>query len=52
MDAWTYDQDRIDRCCVHILDRNGNPVSFCEFNAINRPRMADGPLAGIRVLNA
>lgn len=40
MDAWTYDQDRIDQCCVHILDREGNPVSFCEFNAINRPRMA------------
>lgn len=38
MDAWTYDQDRIDQCCVHILDRDGNPVSFCEFNAINRPR--------------
>ncbi len=52
MDAWTYDQDRVDQCCVHILDKNGNPVSFCEFNAINRPRMADGPLAGIRVLNA
>ena len=38
MDAWTYDQDRIDQCCVHILDSDGNPVSFCEFNAINRPR--------------
>jgi len=52
MDAWTYDQDRVDQCCVHILDKNGNPVSFCEFNAINRPRMAASPLAGIRVLNA
>jgi uncharacterized radical SAM superfamily Fe-S cluster-containing enzyme len=52
MDAWTYDQDRVDQCCVHILDKNGNPVSFCEFNAINRPRMANGSLAGIRVLNA
>jgi uncharacterized radical SAM superfamily Fe-S cluster-containing enzyme len=39
MDAWTYDQDRVDQCCVHILDRDGNPVSFCEYNAINRPRM-------------
>ena len=39
MDAWTYDQDRIDQCCVHILDNAGNPVSFCEFNAINRPRL-------------
>ena len=40
MDAWTYDQDRIDKCCVHILDDDGNPVSFCEFNAINRPQAA------------
>ncbi|MEO0974698.1 MAG: radical SAM protein, partial [Pseudomonadota bacterium] len=40
MDAWTYDQDRIDKCCVHILDDEGTPVSFCEFNAINRPRAA------------
>ncbi|MGB5487063.1 MAG: hypothetical protein WBN06_06720, partial [Lysobacterales bacterium] len=54
MDAWTYDQDRIDQCCVHILDRQGNPVSFCEFNAINRPKMmtnTDG-LAQIKVINA
>ncbi len=38
MDAWTYDQDRVDKCCVHILDDDGTPVSFCEFNAVNRPR--------------
>ena len=43
MDAWTYDQDRIDQCCVHILDPDGNPVSFCEFNAINRPRLTGYP---------
>ncbi|MEE8339632.1 MAG: radical SAM protein [Xanthomonadales bacterium] len=52
MDAWTYDQDRIEQCCVHILDQDGNPVSFCEFNAINRPRMMDDSLPGIRVINA
>ena len=39
MDAYTYDQDRIDRCCVHILDAEGNPVSFCEYNAVHRPRI-------------
>jgi len=38
MDAYTYDQDRIDKCCVHILDPGGKPVSFCEYNAINRPQ--------------
>ena len=54
MDAWTYDQDRIDQCCVHILDKQGNPVSFCEFNAINRPQMTSNPdgLAQITVMNA
>lgn len=41
MDAWSYDQDRIDRCCVHILDDAGNPVSLCEFNAVTRPRQLD-----------
>ena len=38
MDAHTYDQDRIDRCCAHIVDREGLPVSFCEYNALRRPR--------------
>ncbi len=38
MDAYTYDQDRIDKCCVHVIARDGSPVSFCEYNAINRPR--------------
>jgi uncharacterized radical SAM superfamily Fe-S cluster-containing enzyme len=54
MDAYTYDQDRIDQCCVHILDRQGNPVSFCEFNAINRPQMtaSSDSLAQIKVVNA
>jgi uncharacterized radical SAM superfamily Fe-S cluster-containing enzyme len=43
MDAWTYDQDRINQCCVHILDDAGKPVSLCEFNAVTRQRqMAKG----------
>ena len=37
MDAYTYDQDRIDKCCVHIISQSGTPVSFCEYNAVNRP---------------
>lgn len=37
MDAHTYDQDRIDKCCVHIVARDGTPVSFCEYNAVHRP---------------
>lgn len=38
MDAQTYDQDRIDRCCVHVVDRAGELVSLCEYNALRRPR--------------
>ncbi|MBK6514905.1 MAG: radical SAM protein [Polyangiaceae bacterium] len=38
MDAHTYDQDRVDRCCVHVVDRSGAPVSLCEYNTLRRPR--------------
>lgn len=38
MDAYTYDQDRIDACCAHIASRSGEPVSFCQYNAINRAK--------------
>lgn len=33
MDRFNYDQDRVSNCCHHILDTDGNPVSFCEYNA-------------------
>jgi 7,8-dihydro-6-hydroxymethylpterin dimethyltransferase len=39
MDRFSYDQDRVSACCHHILDTNGNAVSFCEYNA--RLRAAD-----------
>ncbi|NNJ64310.1 MAG: radical SAM protein [Xanthomonadales bacterium] len=48
MDAWTYDQDRIDACCVHILDPDGEPVSFCEYNAVRRPRLDGSARPGNR----
>lgn len=33
MDRFSYDQDRVSACCHHILDTDGNAVSFCEYNA-------------------
>jgi 7,8-dihydro-6-hydroxymethylpterin dimethyltransferase len=36
MDRHTYDQDRIAGCCHHLMDTRGNPVSFCEYNALRR----------------
>lgn len=29
MDAWTWDQDRIDRCCTHVIRSDGSLDSFC-----------------------
>jgi len=42
MDALTFDQQRIDKCCVHVLDDEGNPISLCQFNAINRTQSVNG----------
>jgi hypothetical protein len=36
MDRFNYDQDRVSACCHHLLDTQGRPVSFCEYNAIGR----------------
>ncbi len=36
MDRHSYDQDRVDNCCHHLMDTKGNPRSFCEYNAILR----------------
>lgn len=31
MDASTYDQDRIDRCCTHVIRPDGKLDSFCHY---------------------
>ncbi|MCA9295299.1 MAG: hypothetical protein KC983_02255, partial [Phycisphaerales bacterium] len=31
MDAWTFDQDRIDRCCTHVITPDGSLDSFCRY---------------------
>jgi uncharacterized radical SAM superfamily Fe-S cluster-containing enzyme len=31
MDARTWDKDRTDRCCTHVIDPTGNLRSFCEY---------------------
>ena len=31
MDAWTFDQDRIDRCCTHVIRADGSLDSFCRY---------------------
>lgn len=31
MDAWTWDEDRIDRCCTHVIRPDGRLDSFCRY---------------------
>jgi len=31
MDALTWDEDRIDRCCTHVIRPDGNLDSFCRY---------------------
>jgi 7,8-dihydro-6-hydroxymethylpterin dimethyltransferase len=33
MDAWTWDEDRIDRCCTHVIRPDGALDSFCRYYA-------------------
>ncbi len=34
MDVWTYDQHRVDRCCVHVIGPEGSLESFCRHYAM------------------
>jgi hypothetical protein len=36
MDAYTYDEDRAEECCIHIIQPGGRGVSFCRFNTLHR----------------
>ena len=38
MDAYTFDQDRAEECCVHVIRPGGKAVSFCRFNVLERGR--------------
>lgn len=40
MDAATFDRDRIDACCIHIIRPGGGAVSFCRHNILERGRTA------------
>jgi uncharacterized radical SAM superfamily Fe-S cluster-containing enzyme len=48
MDRYNYDQDRISACCHHLLDTQGRPVSFCEYNARLRPGDSWEPFPRLR----
>lgn len=44
MDAYTYDQERADECCVHIIRPGGKAVSFCLYNTLQRGRQPAVPI--------
>lgn len=31
MDSWTWDEDRLDRCCTHVIRPDGKLDSFCRY---------------------
>lgn len=33
MDSWTWDEDRVDRCCTHVIRPDGRLDSFCRYYA-------------------
>ena len=35
MDAWTMDFDRLRRCYIFEMDKDGNPIPFCAYNLSN-----------------
>jgi len=37
MDAWSWDEDRIDRCCTHVIRPDGKLDSFCRYYANGGP---------------
>lgn len=36
MDAYTFDEERADECCIHVIRPGGEAVSFCRFNTLLR----------------
>ncbi len=33
MDSWSWDEDRVDRCCTHVIRPDGKLDSFCRYYA-------------------
>lgn len=42
MDAWSWDEDRIDRCCTHVIRPDGKLDSFCRYYS-GFPDAAEAP---------
>ena len=31
-DVWSYEQDRVENCCIHVVTQDGRFVPFCNYN--------------------
>ncbi|WP_406659794.1 radical SAM protein [Methanolobus sp. ZRKC3] len=31
-DVWTYEKERVENCCIHVVTRDGRFVPFCNYN--------------------
>jgi hypothetical protein len=36
MDAYTFDEDRAEECCIHVIQPGGQGMSFCRFQMLRR----------------
>jgi uncharacterized radical SAM superfamily Fe-S cluster-containing enzyme len=52
MDPHTYDRQRIEECCVHVIRPGGGAVSFCQFNVLERGRTSSAPACRVEYADA
>jgi uncharacterized radical SAM superfamily Fe-S cluster-containing enzyme len=31
-DVWTYEKERVENCCIHVVTRDGRLIPFCNYN--------------------
>jgi hypothetical protein len=31
-DVWSYERERVENCCIHVVTRDGRFVPFCNYN--------------------
>ena len=49
MDAGTWDEDRIDRCCTHVIRPDGQLDSFCRYYLGSPPEVVQGEVVKLEL---
>lgn len=34
-DVWSYEKERVENCCIHVVTRDGRLIPFCNYNLTN-----------------